>query len=570
MRPDGGLVLLEREPAPDPDQTAHAPGRAQGLRTLGQRLMHENRYAEAIRLLDLATTRYIEDADEEERAGHDISARADLVSAVGCVTERAFCALGLSDYEALRRCLAESLGYRRRITALTPYPSADLIAGARQLPGSLETWRLRLDEDAERIAAVDAATPFYGLLAFFFLGYGAIEDALVASELARARAFADLLARSGQREPVTEATLGPSAPRFGRRLLREVLTGSRRTIVEYFVADGQLLIWVAGPDADIRYVIAPNDAVPRLLVAAERYRQIMTPPEDDKTPLDERALEEVLRELHQVLWTPVLPLLPPADPDDVVTIVPHGPALLIPFPGLRAPDGRYLIERHSIELIPALAMVPMLGEAQADRRQAEQAELLALVEPYPLPDNPETGEPFAPLTGMAAQFSPIARLYPSARVLSGKDASAANLPAGHQPRVLHFGTHAHAFEDKAHALDSFVALADGRLRARDVMGRRIPGDCVVLAACTTGRGEITGDGVIGLSRAFLAAGPTSLVLTLSPVSPDASLELMYRFHSRLSRDAGTPAQSLSAAQRELIADGEPVQDWSSFVLFGLG
>jgi CHAT domain-containing protein len=74
--------------------------------------------------------------------------------------------------------------------------------------------------------------------------------------------------------------------------------------------------------------------------------------------------------------------------------------------------------------------------------------------------------------------------------------------------------------------------------------------------------------VVGLSRAFLTAGPTVLLLTLSAVDLGSSMELAYRFHSLLCRGSLPPALALAKAQRSLIADGEPAASWSSFVLFG--
>jgi CHAT domain-containing protein len=74
--------------------------------------------------------------------------------------------------------------------------------------------------------------------------------------------------------------------------------------------------------------------------------------------------------------------------------------------------------------------------------------------------------------------------------------------------------------------------------------------------------------VVGLSRAFLTAGPTALLLTLSAVDLGSSMELAYRFHSLLCRGSSSPALALARAQRSLIADGEPAASWSSFVLFG--
>jgi CHAT domain-containing protein len=237
-------------------------------------------------------------------------------------------------------------------------------------------------------------------------------------------------------------------------------------------------------------------------------------------------------------------------------------------------------------LCPALALLPELTRRHAARQEAKRGEherLLALVDPWPLPDNPlPHGKPFQRVALTARYFDEVARLYQDADVRSGADATVAALAAASagqaQPTVVHFGTHALAFEaDKGDPLDSFVALAkdpadgqDGRLRARDLLGTTIAGNLVVLAACATGGGEVTGDGVVGLSRAFLAAGPTTLLLTLYEVGEIASLELTLEFHRQIVAEGRGPALALARAQREAITTGGDPLDWSAFVLYGLG
>jgi CHAT domain-containing protein len=65
-----------------------------------------------------------------------------------------------------------------------------------------------------------------------------------------------------------------------------------------------------------------------------------------------------------------------------------------------------------------------------------------------------------------------------------------------------------------------AASDTGFLTANEILTQRLVADLVVLSACDTGRGKITGDGVLGLARAFIAAGAPSLVVSLWAV-PDA-------------------------------------------------
>jgi hypothetical protein len=69
----------------------------------------------------------------------------------------------------------------------------------------------------------------------------------------------------------------------------------------------------------------------------------------------------------------------------------------------------------------------------------------------------------------------------------------------------------------------------------------------VLAACQPDAEMSLATAWSACPRAFLAAGPTSLVLTQSPAAPDSGLELTYHFHSWLSRGTWTAAKALSPA-----------------------
>ena len=101
----------------------------------------------------------------------------------------------------------------------------------------------------------------------------------------------------------------------------------------------------------------------------------------------------------------------------------------------------------------------------------------------------------------------------------------------------------------------------------------LPGALVTLAACETVRGpQRRGEGVVGLARAFLQSGASTVVATLWPVEDRAARELMVRFYEELA--SGTSAAAaLSRAQTE-IAQGRAGQTrrypyfWAGFVLIG--
>jgi len=91
---------------------------------------------------------------------------------------------------------------------------------------------------------------------------------------------------------------------------------------------------------------------------------------------------------------------------------------------------------------------------------------------------------------------------------------------------------------------------------------------VVLSACASAGGAVlAGEGLQGLSSAFLAAGVPTLVATLWPVDDLATARLMERFYDRLA-DGATVGQALREARAESARQGEALADWSAFVVVG--
>ena len=100
--------------------------------------------------------------------------------------------------------------------------------------------------------------------------------------------------------------------------------------------------------------------------------------------------------------------------------------------------------------------------------------------------------------------------------------------------IIHLASHGIAYTQDP--LASFVAFSptateNGLLTAREVAeNRNLPADLIVLSACQTGLGRISGDGMLGLSRAFLIAGARTAIISQWSVSDRATKELMVAFY----------------------------------------
>ena len=118
------------------------------------------------------------------------------------------------------------------------------------------------------------------------------------------------------------------------------------------------------------------------------------------------------------------------------------------------------------------------------------------------------------------------------------------------------------------------SIDDGRLTAAEIAQLDLRGlDMVVLSACQTGLGEITGDGVFGLQRGFKKAGAQTIVMSLWKVDDEATTEFMTTFFENMKIDRdGHPLnkhEAFKEAQSKLKRDKDKYSDpycWAAFVM----
>jgi len=145
-------------------------------------------------------------------------------------------------------------------------------------------------------------------------------------------------------------------------------------------------------------------------------------------------------------------------------------------------------------------------------------------------------------------------------------------------RYVHFATH--GYLDTTRAGLSAVVLSmfdkdgkpqDGFLRTHDIYNLKLPAELVVLSACETGLGkEVTGEGLEGLTRAFMYAGARRVVVSLWNVNDKATAALMQQLYTGMLRNGKTPAAALRAAQIEMLRtrQWQSPYFWAPFVMQG--
>ena len=145
-------------------------------------------------------------------------------------------------------------------------------------------------------------------------------------------------------------------------------------------------------------------------------------------------------------------------------------------------------------------------------------------------------------------------------------------------RIIHFATHGLLNSQHPELSGLVFSLVDkngksqdGFLTLQDIYNLNLPADLVVLSACETGLGkEISGEGLIGLTRGFMYAGASRVVASLWNVSDVATARLMAEFYRAMEKDGLPPAAALRAAQIKMLSQkrlSSPYY-WAAFQLQG--
>ncbi len=179
----------------------------------------------------------------------------------------------------------------------------------------------------------------------------------------------------------------------------------------------------------------------------------------------------------------------------------------------------------------------------------------------------------------ANEIATLARTAGStAEVWLDFDASEQNVLARNmqQYRVLHFATHGILNAERPQFTGLAFSLVgeqgnDGFLRVNEVFNFKLGQPLVMLSACETGLGkEKRGEGVIGLTRAFMYAGAPTVGVSLWSVSDRSTARLMGDFYKEIFANNATPGTALRTAQVAMINNPRYSAPffWAPFVLVG--
>lgn len=410
----------------------------------------------------------------------------------------------------------------------------------------------------------------------------------------------ELLGKLATEESALESAMREAVPAYGAAAAttiptsEEMLAAIRReaglAVVQYTFSD-QGLVGVALGQTATKVAVIPQTA-DQLWERVGKFRQAIW--EQKPEALTQAA------ELYATLVAPVEEVLRDAKS---VWVVADGSLQLLPFGALRDAQGKYLAERLAVASGPSLSLalsnrgtrpapdrVALVVAAPDTGAQQSLNDLRGMYMPIRgmympvrgeyMPIRGEGGVSDAltamaqiPLPGAQAEGEAIAQWLQGTLLLTGKDAGKERVrqEAGNAG-ILHLATHGYADPDFPDFSGVLLAGAGDSpysvLTAQEVYGMQLRARLVVLSACQTALGkDVAGEGLLGLTRAFLYAGAQDVMCSLWPVSDESTKVLMEYFYQGLAAGK-SPEESLRQAQAALLhqeATSAPFY-WAGFVL----
>jgi CHAT domain-containing protein len=457
-------------------------------------------------------------------------------------------------------------------------------------------------------------------------GRGYAREAFACAEKAKSGGFLEFLRVSGidldkgldpglrlreqaVRDAITEAQLGLQEEGLspeGSRALRERLAAAETDYLDVVtrihrsnLAPGGLATsnpgdvdrlragLLDGRTALIEYVVG-RKASYAFCVSREGIYPAVLPRAEELVPVVERYLKLIRleneafpglrggRRLHDILLGPFA-----AELENVrrIIVVPDGELFLLPFEALvrggdRPGSHRFLVEDLEVSYAPSAACLLSLSDRRPARPYGMDLVAVACVGPSrPMPAVP-------PLAHATREVRDIAGFFAAGRrmVISGSGATeeAIKRIALRGTRFIHFAAHGifdlESWRRSALLLRSDAAgREDGFLQPSDISTLDLDAEMVVLSACRSAEGTLVrGEGVLGLSAAFLAAGARSVVSSLWEVPDGSTPRFMKDLYAGLARGE-SGAAALRRAKIAAIRSryGHP-RRWAGFVLTGAG
>ncbi|WP_320172749.1 CHAT domain-containing protein [Maridesulfovibrio sp.] len=348
--------------------------------------------------------------------------------------------------------------------------------------------------------------------------------------------------------------------------------------------------------------------IENIMEAVTRYRTFLSDPADIHK--QDRIL--LAKELYSLLLEGAAQI---TSGKKRLIIIPDGPLALIPFETLQTTSNNYLVQDFEIGYVQSAAILKVLGERNSNRKDLS---IIALGgaeyekhNPSSTPKNVCEDEAldekiviafknrqplnfayscleldrFSDLPGTADEIEKISSIFKQSTLIKGSDVNEKYLRklsdsgALNKAGIIHFAVHGIAVPTRPELSALVLSRTqgddsnDGFLNAAEIRKLKIGADFVNLSACETGLGALVrGEGVVGLTHAFLTAGAGAMSVSLWNVSDRSAVDFMTDMYGKVEKGSAFE-QALSATKKDFINGkfGKRMKKpyyWAPFVYYG--
>jgi CHAT domain-containing protein/tetratricopeptide (TPR) repeat protein len=379
-------------------------------------------------------------------------------------------------------------------------------------------------------------------------------------------------------------------------------------LLEYSLGEQRSYAWVVTPDSLKTYALPKREDIENVVRRVNGSLAVRSTPVVESPAQRRERIARADAEFEKAASELSRMILAPASAEfgkKRLVVVADGALQYVPFAALPTASNRPLIVDHELVSLPSASAFALQRQILANRPLAP--ETVAVIADPVFSTNDARLNPSAPVKESAAtriiehgpggpggqlsiprlpftrwEADQILAVSPAGSTLKAVGFNANRAVAGNGElshyRYVHFATH--GYVDTERAGFSAVVLSmfdkegqpqDGFLRTHDIYNLKLPAELVVLSACETGLGkEVTGEGLEGLTRAFMYAGARRVVVSLWNVNDKATASLMQRLYAEMLRSNKTPAAALRAAQIEMLRtrQWQSPYFWAPFVMQG--
>ncbi len=326
---------------------------------------------------------------------------------------------------------------------------------------------------------------------------------------------------------------------------------NKTALLSYWISDNELIYWlIAG--SEITYTTVRINE-----------KELSSLVEKARLAIRSNSMDEIISDLSLLYSKLIAPIERKLESFPNLVIVPNGSLHFLPFQALINSKGEYLVQKYNLIYAPSASVFMMSN----DHQQKPGSRFMGIALSDVMVEN-RSGLP-----GTEDELRKILPLFTDNISAFGNRSTELFVKrnAGNF-NFIHFATHgSYNYEQPLYSHLVFLPEGeeDGKLNVFEVFELNLNASLVTLSACETGLGNISeGDEMVGLSRAFLFAGSSAVLVSLWAVADYPTSLLMANFYSYL-KDHDLQ-EALTLAQRDVIKIYPQPLYWSPFVLIGNG